>query len=130
MNPRRVAVPAGQLLRAYWGTAVALVAACATALAAVLPAATLAGPGAGLPTRLAVPRVGGVDWGLAWGEFARSPDAIRAGKKLLNAASLVSIDEGLRTEESLQRSLIGAANQIEAVQANMQKRVAQFADPE
>jgi enoyl-CoA hydratase/carnithine racemase len=60
----------------------------------------------------------------------KSPNAIRAGKKLLNSANLVSVEEGLRTEEALQRSLIGTPNQIEAVQANMQKRVPEFRDPE
>ena len=60
----------------------------------------------------------------------KSPDAIRAGKKLLNGANLVSVGEGLRMEESLQRGLIGGANQIEAVQANMQKRAPQFRNPE
>jgi len=60
----------------------------------------------------------------------KSPDAIRAGKQLLNSANLVSVGEGLRMEESLQRSLIGGPNQIEAVQANMQKRAPQFTDPE
>jgi len=61
---------------------------------------------------------------------SKSPDAIRAGKKLLNSANLVSVGDGLRMEESLQRGLIGGPNQIEAVQANMQKRAAQFRDPE
>ena len=61
---------------------------------------------------------------------SKSPDAIRAGKRLLNSANLVSVGEGLRLEESLQRGLIGGPNQIEAVQANMQKRVPQFRDPE
>ena len=61
---------------------------------------------------------------------SKSPDAIRAGKRLLNSANLVSVGEGLRLEESLQRGLIGGVNQIEAVQANMQKRAPQFQDPE
>jgi enoyl-CoA hydratase/carnithine racemase len=60
----------------------------------------------------------------------KSPDAIRAGKQLLNSANLVSTGDGLRMEESLQRSLIGRPNQIEAVQANMQKRAPQFSDAE
>ena len=60
----------------------------------------------------------------------KSPDAVRAGKRLLNSASLVSVGEGLRLEESLQRGLIGSANQVEAVQANMQKRAPQFRDPD
>lgn len=65
------------------------------------------------------------------GEIARkSPDAIRAGKRLLNSAGVVSVGEGLRLEETLQLSLIGKPNQTEAVAANMQKRAPQFRDPE
>jgi enoyl-CoA hydratase/carnithine racemase len=60
----------------------------------------------------------------------KSPQAIRAGKRLLNDAGLLSIDEGLRLEESLQRSLIGSPNQLEAVQANLAKRAPQFSDPD
>ncbi|MBW2091080.1 MAG: crotonase/enoyl-CoA hydratase family protein [Deltaproteobacteria bacterium] len=59
----------------------------------------------------------------------KSPDAVRAGKKLLNASRLVSLEEGLRMEAELQRSLIGKANQVEAVQANLQKRAPSFKDP-
>jgi enoyl-CoA hydratase/carnithine racemase len=61
---------------------------------------------------------------------SRSPDAVRAAKELLTAAPLVSIEEGLALEEKLQRSLIGRPNQIEAVQANLQKRDPKFTDPE
>ncbi len=61
---------------------------------------------------------------------AKSPEAIRAGKRLLGASGLVSIEEGLQLEESLQRSLLGRANQIEAVQANLARRPARFADPD
>jgi enoyl-CoA hydratase/carnithine racemase len=60
----------------------------------------------------------------------KSPDAIRAGKRLLNSAGVVTVAEGLRLEEALQRSLFGTPNQLEAVQANMQKRAPQFRDPE
>ena len=60
----------------------------------------------------------------------KSPDAIRAGKRLLNRAGLVSLEEGLRLEEQLQLTLIGSPNQMEAVQANMQKRTPAFRDPE
>jgi enoyl-CoA hydratase/carnithine racemase len=61
---------------------------------------------------------------------SKSPNAIRAGKRLLNSAGVVSVAEGLKLEESLQLSLIGKPNQVEAVQANMQKRAPQFGDPE
>jgi enoyl-CoA hydratase/carnithine racemase len=60
----------------------------------------------------------------------KSPDAIRAGKRLLNSAGVVSVAEGLRLEETLQVSLIGKPNQMEAAQANMQKRNPRFSDPE
>lgn len=59
----------------------------------------------------------------------KSPDAIRAGKTLLNDSGLVSLEDGLRLEERLQRGLIGSPNQLEAVQANMDKRLPQFKDP-
>ena len=36
----------------------------------------------------------------------------------------------LALEATLQRSLMGSANQAEAVQANMQKREPKFSDPE
>jgi hypothetical protein len=42
----------------------------------------------------------------------------------------VSVEEGLALEEKLQRSLIGRPNQVEAVQANLQKREPKFTDPE
>ena len=61
---------------------------------------------------------------------SKSPDAIRAGKRLLNDAGLVSLADGLRLEEALQLALIGKPNQIEAVQANLQRRPPQFRDPE
>ena len=59
---------------------------------------------------------------------SKSPDAIRAGKKLLNASGLVSVAEGLKMEADLQRSVIGQPNQVEAVLANMEKRVPKFKD--
>ena len=60
----------------------------------------------------------------------RSPDAVRAAKRLLNASGLVGSEEGLRLEEKLQRSVIGRPNQIEAVRSNLEKRPARFRDPE
>lgn len=61
---------------------------------------------------------------------AKSPHAIRAGKRLLNASVTLSVAEGLRLEEELQLSLIGSPNQIEAVQANLEKREPRFVDPQ
>jgi enoyl-CoA hydratase/carnithine racemase len=69
-------------------------------------------------------------WALAREIAGKSPDAIRAGKRLLNSAVQLSLTEGLRLEEALQRSLIGKRNQVEAVQANLQRRAPQFHDPE
>jgi enoyl-CoA hydratase/carnithine racemase len=60
---------------------------------------------------------------------ARSPDAIRAAKKLLNASVQVPLAEGLELEAKLQMTLIGSANQVEAIRANMEKRRPAFKDP-
>lgn len=59
----------------------------------------------------------------------RSPDAIRSGKALLNAAVLASLADGLALEEKYQRGLLGSTNQIEAVMANMERRTPVFRDP-
>ena len=53
---------------------------------------------------------------------SKSPDAIRAGKQLLNSAPHLTLAEGLKLEEKLQRGLIGSENQVEAVKANLEKR--------
>jgi enoyl-CoA hydratase/carnithine racemase len=60
----------------------------------------------------------------------RSPDAVRAAKKLLNTALLGSVAEGLRLEAELQGTLVGRPNQLEAVKANLEKREPRFHDPE
>ena len=60
---------------------------------------------------------------------SKSPDAIRAGKRLLDASVRVSVEEGLRLEEKEQRALLGSPNQIEAVKANFEKRAPRFRDP-
>jgi enoyl-CoA hydratase/carnithine racemase len=59
----------------------------------------------------------------------KSPDAIRAAKTLLGRAVTATLEEGLRLEETLQRSVMGRPNQIEAVRANLEKRAPRFADP-
>lgn len=59
----------------------------------------------------------------------KSPDAIRAGKELLDRSGLVGMEEGLRLEEQIQKRIIGKPNQLEAVQANFEKRAANFLDP-
>lgn len=61
---------------------------------------------------------------------SKSPHAIRAGKKLFEESWLGSRRAGFELEEKLQRSLIGSANQMEAVKANLEKRAPQFDDPE
>lgn len=60
----------------------------------------------------------------------RSPDAIRAGKRLLDETQRAEVETGLRLEAKLQRTLIGSNNQLEAVMATMQKRKPEFRDPE
>jgi enoyl-CoA hydratase/carnithine racemase len=59
----------------------------------------------------------------------RSPDAVRAAKKLLNTALLGSVADGLRLETELQIAVAGGENQREAVRANLEKREPRFRDP-
>ncbi|MFQ5479263.1 MAG: crotonase/enoyl-CoA hydratase family protein [Candidatus Binatia bacterium] len=61
---------------------------------------------------------------------SKSPDAIRAGKRLLNASRRLDLEAGLKLESELQASLLGRPNQREAVYANLEQRVAEFQDPE
>jgi enoyl-CoA hydratase/carnithine racemase len=60
---------------------------------------------------------------------AKSPDAIRAAKKLLNAAVISTVREGLVMESALQLKLIGSPNQVETVMSNLQKRAPAYVDP-
>jgi enoyl-CoA hydratase/carnithine racemase len=57
----------------------------------------------------------------------KSPDAIRAVKRMLNK---LSVDPGpaLLAESVEQQTLLGSSNQIEAVRANIDKRAPRFAD--
>lgn len=83
----------------------------------------------GLATRLAdSPREAA--FGLAREIAGREPRAVRAAKRLLDASGVVDVEQGLRLEEELQRSLLGQPNQIEAVRANAEKRAPRFRDPE
>jgi enoyl-CoA hydratase/carnithine racemase len=59
----------------------------------------------------------------------RSPDAVRASKKLLNTALLGSVADGLLLETELQTQVAGGANQREAVRAHFEKRPPRFRDP-
>ena len=56
----------------------------------------------------------------------RNPDAIRADKRLFNAAPYLSAADGLMAESVEQARLIGSPNQVEAVMAEMEKRPANF----
>jgi enoyl-CoA hydratase/carnithine racemase len=60
----------------------------------------------------------------------RSPEAVRAAKRLLNDSGLVSLEEGLANEFRASASLMGGKNQIEAVMARLQQREPEFVDPE
>src|SRR4249920_414476 len=58
---------------------------------------------------------------------SKSPDAIRAAKRMLNN---LSVDPGpaLLAESVEQMKLMGGANQLEAVRANIEKRAPRFAE--
>ncbi len=60
----------------------------------------------------------------------RSPDAMRAIKRLLNDTWQADVSAPMRREAELQLAVMGGANQAEAVLANMEKRVPDFQDPE
>ena len=59
---------------------------------------------------------------------AKSPDAIRANKRILNDAVAVDAATGLMAESVEQQKLIGSPNQVEAVMSNLQKRAANYRD--
>ena len=80
----------------------------------------------GLATRICDdPRAAAFD--LAREIAGKSPDAIRAAKRMLNN---LSVDPGpaLLAELVEQQKLLGSPNQTEAVRANMEKRAPRFAD--
>lgn len=56
----------------------------------------------------------------------KSPDAIAAGKQLLEKAWRGTTEEGLRLEATMQSGLIGSPNQVEAVMANFENRSPNF----
>jgi enoyl-CoA hydratase/carnithine racemase len=58
----------------------------------------------------------------------KSPHAIRAAKRLLNAACTAEPEGGLIAEANEQEALIGSANQIEAIRSNFEKRAGNFAE--
>lgn len=57
---------------------------------------------------------------------ARSPDAIRGVKRLVEDAWCATREDSLRLEAELQARIIASPNQIEAVMANVQKRPPKF----
>jgi len=59
---------------------------------------------------------------------AKSPDAVRAAKRILNDAVEVGAAAGLLAESVEQQKLIGSPNQLEAVMSNLQKRAANYRD--
>ncbi len=59
---------------------------------------------------------------------SKSPDAIRAAKRILNDAVEVDAAAGLMAESVEQQKLIGTPNQLEAVYSNLQKRPANYKD--
>ncbi len=83
----------------------------------------------GLVTRTADdPRAAALE--LAGAIAERSPDAIRAGKRLLNAAWDLDDAAALRLETELQVPLLGSPNQMAAATAAFTKQAGQFTDPE
>ncbi|MEZ4333371.1 MAG: crotonase/enoyl-CoA hydratase family protein [Myxococcota bacterium] len=61
---------------------------------------------------------------------SKSPDAIRLGKRLLDASWHADEATGLALEAKLQGRLIGSPNQLEAIRANFEKRAPKFEDPD
>jgi enoyl-CoA hydratase/carnithine racemase len=60
---------------------------------------------------------------------AKNPDAVRGAKRLYNQAAEHDAATLLRAESMEQKRLIGSANQMEAVMANVEKRTPVFRDP-
>jgi enoyl-CoA hydratase/carnithine racemase len=58
----------------------------------------------------------------------RSPDSIRAAKRLLNQAVVRDAHVGLAAETDEQRELLGRPNHVEATRANLEKRTPNFTD--
>ena len=56
----------------------------------------------------------------------KSPDAVRAGKQLLETSWYADERVGLELEASLQTALIGSPNQVEAIKANLENRAPDF----
>ncbi len=61
---------------------------------------------------------------------SKSPDAVRASKRLLNNAGALSVIDRFAAERAEISASIGTANQIESVNAFLEKREPVFTDPE
>ncbi len=59
----------------------------------------------------------------------RSPDAVRAAKRLYDESWTGSAPDTLRLEAELQRGLLGSPNQLAAVTAGFTRQPAEFTDP-
>ncbi|WP_242415873.1 crotonase/enoyl-CoA hydratase family protein [Sphingomonas panni] len=59
---------------------------------------------------------------------ARSPDAVRAAKRMANLADEADAAAILAAESAEQQALLGTPNQVEAVRAGMERRAAVFRD--
>ena len=59
---------------------------------------------------------------------ARSPDATRTSKRLITQTWSADRADTLMAESVAQKSVLGKSNQIEAVQANFEKRLPKFKD--
>ena len=58
----------------------------------------------------------------------RNPDAIKVMKRLVDISWASPLDAGLRAEQELTEGMIGSANQLEAVMANLEQRPGNFVD--
>jgi enoyl-CoA hydratase/carnithine racemase len=67
--------------------------------------------------------------GLAREIASKSPDAVRAAKRLFDESWTGTAAETLALEATLQRTLIGSPNQVAAVTAGFTKQPAEFVDP-
>lgn len=65
---------------------------------------------------------------LARAIVARSPDAVRAAKRMANLADEADAGAILAAESAEQQALLGTPNQVEAVRAGMERRAAVFRD--
>lgn len=81
----------------------------------------------GLATRVADdPRAAAFE--LAVAIAGRNPDAIKVMKRLVDLSWGTSLADGLRAEQELTEGMIGSANQLEAVMANLEQRPGNFVD--